>query len=168
MEGLTNDDLVQGEVGNVFLLQIDKTSDADVAYEIMEDISKDDLYAVTVFSNNNYYIFGGIATSEAALADKKAAFEDKSYTTVFVKQYLLDKPNSVIDESLKFEFWSECVDNLFRSLNDDPIVISEKFNADPVNVDIYVNFLTLKSVTNEKLKQKYLLNSYEIICEILG
>ena len=61
-------------------------------------------------------IFMGIANTESELESLKLEFSSKGYNPIIKREYILDKPNIVIDEENKYKFYSECTDNLIRSL----------------------------------------------------
>ncbi|MCK9536759.1 MAG: SPOR domain-containing protein [Bacilli bacterium] len=164
-----NDDDTTGAIyGNVYLLQIGKVNKAEDAYNLIENIKAQDLHSVYVNVGDNYYVYGGIADSEAALAAKKSSFEYKGFTPVIKKEYILDKPNTVIDNSTEYEFWRECVTNLLNNLGGKTYVVTDQFHANPVCLEIYTLIVALKSVQNENMRDEIRLNIYQEIIKNLN
>ena len=116
------------EKGYVYLLQVAKLEDPSEAKTILEDLNKKGLKAVAVKKgSNSHYIYGGIALEEEKLAALEAKYLDHGISTIIVKEYLLDKLNSVIENEEECEFWTECINNLLNSLEDKEVEVSPKY-----------------------------------------
>lgn len=168
IEAPDNIDETGGQVGNIYLLQIDKVDNPDDAKRIMDKISVKKLYSVAVFDNDYYYIYGGIAITNTDLDDLKLKFEDNGFTPLVKKEYILDKPNSVLENVEANEFWNECVENLIKNLNNQEIIISDKFKDNPINIEVFSFLLALNTIKNPDLLNEIRLNTYEVIIETLG
>lgn len=165
---IDNEDEVLALVGNVYLLQIEKTTNPGNAQNILVDINSKGLYAVAVLYGNNYYIYGGIANTESELESLKLEFSSKGYNPIIKREYILDKPNIVIDEENKYKFYSECTDNLIRSLKGEKLEISAETKANPANLELFSAMLTIDSIQNEKLLSEIRLSIYKMITEDLN
>lgn len=162
-----NDDQVMGQVGNVYLLQIDKTSNPAIAENVILDLKSKGIYSVAVLDGNNYYIYAGIASSESDLSTLANTITEKGYSPLIKREYILDKPNVVIDEENKYKFYSECVDNLLKSLKSEKLEISAETKANPQNLELFSAILTIDSISNEKLIKEIRLSIYKMITEDL-
>lgn len=160
-----NDDEVIAQVGNVYLLQLEKTTSPIIAEDVIKNVKNKGLYAVAVLDGNNYYIYGGIADSEDELSELKTKFTNNGFTTHIKKEYILDKPNSVIENQAEFDFYTECVNNLIRSLKNEKLEISAETKADPANLELFSAIVTMDTVQNERLLNELRLSIYEMIVE---
>lgn len=160
-----NDKDVIAQVGNIYLLQIEKTSSPEVAENTLRSIKNKNLFAVAVSSGNNYYIYGGIANSENELIDLKDNFIAKGYSAIIKKEYILDKPNSVIHDTEAFNFYTECIGNLIKSLKGEALDISESTKTNPKNLELFSAIVTMDTIQNENLLKEVRLSIYEMICE---
>ena len=154
--------------GNVFLLQIDKLDSATAALSLISSIKAKDLHAVYVKEGNNYYVYGAIGDSEEALSSPKEIFEYKGFSPIIKKEYILDKPNVVIDNNSEYEFWLECVENLLNELKGETVVISDKTHTDPMNLQVYTMLVALQTVKNVALRDEIRLNIYQEIINNLN
>ena len=164
---LNNDQDVLAQVGNVYLLQIDKTTSATVAEDTLKSLKNKGLYAVVVTQGLNYYIYGGVADTEADLKTIKDTYTAKGITTVVKKEYILDKPNAVLNNQVEFKFYTECIDNLIHSLKGEALEISSETKANPCNLELFSAILTMNTIENETLLKEVRLSIYEMIVEDL-
>lgn len=164
-DGSNNDDQVLAQVGNIYLLQIDKVTSPTIAEDTLKSIKSKSLFAVAVSQGNNYYIYGGIADTEAELQITKEAFTTNGFTTVIKKEYILDKPNSVIEDQVEFKFYTECIDNLVSSLKGEELEISTETKTNPCNLELFSAILTMDTIENETLLKDVRLSIYEMIIE---
>lgn len=161
------DEDVLAQAGNVYLLQIEKTTSPSVAESTLINLKNKNLFAVAVTSGINYYIYGGIADSEEDLQELKNKFSSYGYNVFIKKEYILDKPNSVIDNTEAFNFYTECVSNLINSLKGSPLEISDTTKANPINLELFSAILTMNTIQNENLLSEVRLSIYEMITEAL-
>jgi hypothetical protein len=155
------------EEGYVHLLQIDKLSTAAEAVSLKEVLMGYGYQTVEVLSNGYYYVYGGIALSPEELNDLFVSYTEKGYEPLIKKEHLLDKPNAVIDNQEEFDFWTECIDNLLKSLNDDQITISDEYHNDREHMEVLYCLTSLMVVSPAK-KDYFHLVTYELIVETLG
>lgn len=163
-----NDDPVISQYGYVHLLQINRYSSPTDASNCMETLRQKDLFAICVYQNNYYYIYGGISNTSSGLDVKNSLFESKGYSPIVKKEYILDKANSVLDSAEDYEFWDESINNFVKSLEGKPIAISSKFQIDPVNLDMFSCLTLLQTLGNEELINKVRLQTYQIMIDNLG
>lgn len=150
-----------------YLLQVAKFDNPDGASNYQKVLKTKNLDSVVVYDRVYYYIYGGIGSSEEALADLKSKFYLLGYETIIKKEYLIDKANSVIESNELYEFYTECINNLYKSLNGDTFTISEKYFIDPINIELFTQLSILLNMKNTELKQKAELQAYKIIIENL-
>ena len=157
----------ENQVGYVYLLQLAKFDNPEGALNYSKNLKKSDIYTEVVYDNGYYFIYGAISNSSEGLELKKAVLEAKGYSTLVKKEYILDKANRVIDDNEKYDFWSEGINNLLKSLNNEEIIISDKYYANPVDLEFFSTITILKSIQNEEIKEKVKLQAYRMICENL-
>ncbi|HHX80012.1 MAG TPA: hypothetical protein GX692_02995 [Acholeplasmataceae bacterium] len=158
------------EKGYVHLLQVAKVEEPSEAFKILEDLNKKGLKAVAVKKgNNSHYIYGGIALEEENLASLAARYLDHGIHTIVVKEYLLDKLNSVIENDEECEFWSECINNLLNSLEDKEVEVSPKYalNRKYPEVLVVISFLK-EDYDSESTLLLLQLDAYRLIVETLA
>ena len=51
--------------------------------------------------------------------------------------------------------------------NNEEIIISDKYYANPVDLEFFSTITILKSIQNEEIKEKVKLQAYRMICENL-
>src|SRR5690606_20100769 len=107
------------------------------AENVILDLKSKGIYSVAVLDGNNYYIYAGIASSESDLSTLANTITEKGYSPLIKREYILDKPNVVIDEENKYKFYSECVDNLLKSLKSEKLEISAETKANPQNLELF-------------------------------
>lgn len=158
------------EKGYVYLLQVAKLEDPSEAKTILEDLNKKGLKAVAVKKgSNSHYIYGGIALEEEKLAALEAKYLDHGISTIIVKEYLLDKLNSVIENEEECEFWTECINNLLNSLEDKEVEVSPKYalNRKYPEVLVVISFLK-EDYDSEATLLQLQLDAYRLIVETLS
>jgi len=162
-----DDDEVLAQVGNIYLLQIDKTSSPEIAQNTIKALKNKGLYTVAVLDGNNYYIYGGLAGTENELVNLQNSYSTIGYSSIIKKEYILDKPNVVIEDTATFNFYTECIANLLNSLNGDAIEISDATKANPSNLELFSAILAISTIQNEDLLKEVRLSIYEMIIESL-
>lgn len=163
-----NDEEVLGQVGHIYLIQLEKTTSPIVAEDSLKTIKAKDLFAVAVTEGNNYYIYGGIANNESELSTQVEAFSSNGFSPIIKKVYIKDLPNAVIEDTVLFDFYTECVDNLIKSLNNEALVIGDRTKSNPVDIELFSHILALDSIQNDKLLNELRLVVYELIAERLA
>jgi len=159
---------IQEEVeGYVYLLQFAKFDNPTGALNYINNLKKSDIYAEAVFDGGYYYIYGAISSTEAELEMKKAIFEAKGFSTLIKKEYLIDKANRVLDDTLKYNFWLEGINNLIKSLKGENIEISDSYYNNPVDLEFFSSITLLQTIQNEEIKDKIKLQAYRMIIENL-
>jgi len=148
-------------------LQVAKFDNAQGATNYKKVLDTKNLESIIVYDKVYYYIYGGIASSEEALTDIKSKYYLLGYETIIKKEYLIDKANSVIDNLELYEFYTESINNLYKSLNGETFQISEKYFINPVNIELFTQLSILLNIKNPELKQKAELQAYKIIIENL-
>ncbi len=155
------------ELDYFYILQVAKFDNAQGATNYKKVLDTKNLESIIVYDKVYYYIYGGIASSEEALTDTKSKYYLLGYETIIKKEYLIDKANSVIDNLELYEFYTESINNLYKSLNGETFQISEKYFINPVNIELFTQLSILLNIKNPELKQKAELQAYKIIIENL-
>lgn len=106
---------------------------------------------------------------EENLASLAARYLDHGIHTIVVKEYLLDKLNSVIENDEECEFWSECINNLLNSLEDKEVEVSPKYalNRKYPEVLVVISFLK-EDYDSESTLLLLQLDAYRLIVETLA
>lgn len=166
--GDENIPVVKGsELEYVYILQIAKFDNPSGAKNYQNVLSEKNLDSIVVYDKIYYYIYGGIASSEEKLSDLKNKFSILGYNPIIKKELLIEKTNSCLDNEKLYSFYSECINNLYKSLLDEDFEISEKYNVDPVNIELFTQMTIIKSMKNESLRRKAQMQAYKIIIESL-
>lgn len=157
----------ESELEYVYILQIAKFDNPSGAKNYQNVLSEKNLDSIVVYDKIYYYIYGGIASSEEKLSDLKNKFSILGYIPIIKKELLIEKTNSCLDNEKLYSFYSECINNLYKSLLDEDFEISEKYNVDPVNIELFTQMTIIKSMKNESLRRKAQMQAYKIIIESL-
>lgn len=158
----------EDNIGYVYLLQIAKFDNPDGPVKYLEALKLKELDAVVVYDKTYYYIYGGITASESLLAETRSLYETKGYTTLIKKEFILDKPNAVLDDNIKYDFWTECINNLIHSLKNESFSIDEKYYLNPIDLEAFSSMTILQSIKNDTFKNKVRLQLYKKIIENLN
>ena len=150
-----------------YLLQVAKFDNPEGATNYQKVLKTKSLDSVIVYDRVYYYIYGGIGSSEEVLSDLKSKFYLLGYETIIKKEYLIDKANSVIESSELYGFYTECIHNLYKSLNNESFVISDIYFVNPINIELFTQLSILLNIKITDLKQKAELQAYKIIIESL-
>ena len=150
-----------------YLLQVAKFDNPEGATNYQKVLKTKNLDSVIVYDRVYYYIYGGIGSSEEVLSDLKSKFYLLGYETIIKKEYLIDKANSVIESNELYGFYTECIHNLYKSLNNESFVISDIYFVNPINIELFTQLSILLNIKNTDLKQKAELQAYKIIIESL-
>lgn len=156
------------KTGYIYLLQLAKFDNPEGALNYCTTLKKSDIYTEVVYDASYYFIYGAISNSEEGLSIKKAVIEAKGYSGLVKKEYILDKANRVLDDTTKYDFWLEGINNLIKSLNNEEIIISEKYYLNPVDLEFFSTISILQTIQNEEIKDKVKLQAYRMICENLS
>lgn len=166
-EDKTIDVIKENELEYVYILQIAKFDNPSGAKNYQSVLSGKNLDSIVVYDKVYYYIYGCIASSEEGLNDLKNKFSILGYSPIIKKELLIEKANSYLDNEKIYSFYSECINNLYKSLKGEDFEISEKYNIDPINVELFTQMTIIKSMKNEALKQKAQMQAYKLIIENL-
>ncbi|MDD4000634.1 MAG: SPOR domain-containing protein, partial [Bacilli bacterium] len=159
---------VIAEKGNVHLLQIAKLDNPAEALTVMTDLNAKGFKAVTINKGNDiYYIFAGIALSADELSTLNSEFLEAGYQPRIVKEYLLDKPNAVIENEEDYEFWTECINNLLNSLEEKSVEVSEKYLLNRKHPELLFIISSLNEDYDDKMMSGLQLDAYKLIIETL-
>lgn len=156
------------KTGYIYLLQLAKFDNPEGALNYSTTLKKSDIYTEVVYDTSYYFIYGAISNSEEGLSIKKAVLEAKGYSGLVKKEYILDKANRVLDDKNKYDFWLEGINNLIKSLNNEEIIISEKYYLNPVDLEFFSTISILQTIQNDEIKDKVKLQAYRMICENLS
>ena len=148
-----NTDVVNGDgqEGNVYLLQIIKSdninsinstlSTVDFNYEIIED-------------NKMFYVYTAISLKKEELENKKDEYANYGFNPVIRSEYIIDWSDKFANSQDKKTFYNEAINNLFNSLNNKTIIISEKYYDEPIDFEVFSNLTILQAIKNQKIKEQ--------------
>lgn len=138
----------------VYLLQIAKFDNPSGANSYKNVLDNKNLNSIIVYDNVYYYIYGGISYSEEMLENEKNKFSIMGYNPLVKKELLIEKANDFIDDNIKYDFYCECINNLYKSLKNEDYIISDKYNLEPINIELFTQITILKTMKNEELRKK--------------
>lgn len=153
-------DIKNPAFGNIYLLEITRSNniedlhntfkDSDIPYEIVE-------------KSNFYYVYSAIGTDSDVIEAKKVEYEQMGFTPVVKNEYILDWPNKYITDEEKFIFYEYAITMLINSINNDEIIIDEKYALNPIDLEVYSNINLLYTIKNPKIKEMLHLDTYKIL-----
>lgn len=168
-ETVLGGEIIEEEVkGYVYLLQLAKFDNPEGALNYVKSVKNKGLNAEAIYDGQYYYIYGAISSSESNLDVQKTIFEATGYKTIIKKEYLIDKANRVLDDPEKYDFWLEGINNLINCLNNEEIIISDKYYSNPIDLEFFSTMTILKTIQNEEIKEKVKLQAYRMITENLA
>lgn len=160
------------EEGMVYLLQIGRYSDPGTAKTTLDQLKAKNLNAIKVEEIINqkvyYYIYGDISDDSNTILKSKEVYEAAGFDSSIRSKYMYELTEAVQDSPTLKIFWDEAIENLFKSVRNEEIIISEQYQINPENVEIFSYFMTLKGLKNETLKTKYRLEVYRVLIETLS
>ena len=117
------------------------------------------LYYEIYQEGGKYYIFNSVYSTLEEAQNKKTIIESYGFTVTIRSDYILDLPKNVITSSEQYDFYNEVIANLLYSLNNQEIIISEKYYSNPVDIELFSNMTILMTVRNDNIKENYELNT---------
>lgn len=160
------------EKGMLYLLQIGRYSDPGTAKTTLDQLKAKNLNAIKVEEIINqkvyYYIYGDISDNSNTILKSKEIYDAAGFDSSIRSKYMYELTEAVQDSPILKTFWDEAIENLFNSLKNEEIIISEQYHINPENIEIFSYFMTLKGLKNETLKIKYRLEVYRVIIETLS
>lgn len=162
----TNEPVIKEEVyGTVYTIQLGASTNIDDLNQTIERLNALGLYYELYEEGGKKYIFNSVYCSLDEAQSKKQMMESYGFVVSIRSDYILDLPKNVINETYKYEFYSEVITNLLYSLNNEAIIISDKYYLDPVDIEIFSNMSILMTIKNETIKENYQLNT---LCLLLN
>lgn len=149
----------------VYLLQVARFDNPTGASKYQETLKSKNLDSIVVFDKVYYYIYGGISSKEEDLENLKNKFYIMGYETIIKKELLVEKANMIIDETNLYNFYLECINNLYLSLKGESFTISEIYYIDPINIELFTQLSILINMKNPELRLKAQLQTYKLIIE---
>lgn len=159
--------LKEEKIEYIYVLQIAKFDNPTGAANYQKALKDKSLDSIVLYDKVYYYIYGGIGSSEESLDNIKNKFILLGYNPIIKKELLIEKANSVLDDEKLYNFYCECINNLYLSLENKDFEISDRYNVEPINIELFTQITILKTMKNENLRMKAQLQAYKLICESL-
>lgn len=159
--------LKEEKIEYIYVLQIAKFDNPTGAANYQKALKDKSLDSIVLYDKVYYYIYGGIGSSEESLDNIKNKFILLGYNPIIKKELLIEKANSVLDDEILYNFYCECINNLYLSLENKDFEISDRYNVEPINIELFTQITILKTMKNENLRMKAQLQAYKLICESL-
>ena len=151
--------------GNVYMLQILKANNIEDIHNVLSDAE----YPYEIIKvGTTFYVYGYISNELSVIEVKKEEFEELGFTPTIKLEYILDWPNYYLDLQEKHDFYLHAVKNLLNSVEDDKIVIEEKYYQNPVDLEVFSNLTLLQSIKNPEIKVQIQLELYRMLYEELN
>lgn len=163
---------VSEEKGMVYLLQVGRYTDPASAKTTLDKLKAKNLPAVKVEEVLNqkvyYYVYSDISYSSEVILKNKQLYDSEGFETTVKSKYMYGLTEAVDDDPNLKKFWNETIENLFKSLKNEEIIISEQYQINPPNIEVFSYLMTLKGLKNDNIKIKYRLEVYRVIIENLS
>lgn len=152
---VTNEDIY----GTVYTIQLGTNTNLELLKQIQDRLDVLGLYYEIYEEGGKYYIFNSVYSNLEDAQNKKQIIESYGFTVTIRSDYILDLPKNVITSSDNFDFYSEVIKNLINSLNNEQIIISDKYYSNPVDIELFSNITILMTIQNDDIKSNYELNT---------
>lgn len=156
---------------NIYLLEAGRFENVSDAKALYEQLTNKGVVAVKVeerIGKKTFYcIYLNISLKKQELEQYKNTLDFGINLEVRTK-YINNLTEQFNNGSIEKKFWNEVINNLFKTLTNEEIEISEEFYINPENVEVFSYFMTLNGLKNEFLKTKYRLEVYRVIMETLS
>lgn len=163
-------DSLQVDNHTLFLLEAGRFEDAKLAQTTYEVLTSKGYQSIVVnerIGKKNFYcIYLDISIKKSDLENQIKKINLNEINLTIRQKSFYDLTSQFLNGTQK-KFWDEVIENLFNSLKNKEIILSEEFYISPENIEVFSYFMTLKSLKNEQLKTKYRLEIYRVICETL-
>lgn len=145
--------------GTVYTIQLGSNTNKDSLSQTLERLDILGLYYEIYQEGGKYYIFNSVYSTLEEAQNKKTIIESYGFTVTIRSDYILDLPKNVITSSEQYDFYNEVIANLLYSLNNQEIIISEKYYSNPVDIELFSNMTILMTIRNDNIKENYELNT---------
>ena len=149
----------------IYLLQVARFDNPTGASNYIQTLKSKNLDSICVYDKVYYYIYGGISSKQEDLDNLKNKFYIMGYETIIKKELLEEKANMIIDDTRLYNYYLECINNLYLSLKNVPFTISEIYYIDPINIELFTQLSILTNMKNQELRLKAQLQAYKLIIE---
>lgn len=149
----------------IYLLQVARFDNPTGASNYIQTLKSKNLDSICVYDKVYYYIYGGISSKQEDLDNLKNKFYIMGYETIIKKELLEEKANMIIDDTRLYNYYLECINNLYLSLKNEPFTISEIYYIDPINIELFTQLSILTNMKNQELRLKAQLQAYKLIIE---
>lgn len=160
---------VEGEVvyGTIYTIQLGCSTSIESLQDIKEKLDVLGLYYEFYQEGDKYYVFNSIYDSLENAQLKKQLLESYGFNVSIRSDYIMDLSKNVIENPEEYNFYNEMILNLFSSLKDELIVISEIYYSNPVDIELFSNMSILMTIKNNIIKEKYQLNTFCLLLKKL-
>lgn len=153
--------------GTVYTIQLGSNSNIELLKQTRERLDVLGIYYEIYEDGGKYYIFNSIFNSLEKAQAQKQIIESYGFTVTIRSDYILDLPKNVITSENQYNFYNEVIKNLLNSLNNEIIIISDKYYSDPVDIELFSNITILMTIKNDEIKKNYELNTFCLLLKKL-
>ena len=158
------DPVIKEEVyGTVYTIQLGSNTNIDNLTSIIERLNVLGLYYEIYEEGGKYYIFNSVYGSLEQAQIKKNLIENYGFTVSIRSDYILDLPNNINNSYDEYDFYNEMIGNLLNSLNNEIVMISDKYYTNPIDIEILSNITILMNIKNNDIKENYEINTLCLI-----
>lgn len=145
--------------GTVYTIQLGCENNKESLNNIKDKLDILDLYYEIYEEGGKYYIFNSVYSNLDDAHSKKKIIEGFGLSVVIRSDYILDLPKNKINNTVEYDFYTEVVINLLNDLNNEQIIISEKYYSNPIDIELFSNISILMNIKNNQIKENYQLNT---------
>lgn len=149
----------QEEIGTVYTVVVASDNSLDALKQTIDRLKVLNIYYEIYEENNRIYILNSTFNQLEKAQNKKTILESYEFNPSIRSDYIMDLPKNVINDSKKYEFYQFAIDCLLKSMENEEIIIDEKYYVEPVDIEVFSSLSILQSIKNEEIKLNYQLNT---------
>lgn len=153
------------EVGFIYLVEVSQFDNPVGANNLINDLSKKDIYAIYVQRDRYYYVYVGVFGCLDEAEALKQTLINLGYNCKISKEYILDYTNNILNDKEK-EFYNYCIDCYLLNLNDQIYQIDYDTIDFEINIELFQDILMLNNLKKETLITKTRLHVYSLLTKL--
>lgn len=153
------------EVGFIYLVEVSQFDNPVGANNLINDLSKKDIYAIYVQRDSYYYVYAGVFGTFDEAETLKQIIMNFGYNCKVSKEYILDYTNNIVNEKEK-EFYNYCINCYLLNLNNQTYQIDYDTIEFEINIELFQDILMLNNLKKEMLINKTRLHIYSLLTKL--
>ena len=153
--------------GTVYTIQLGCNDNMESLNIIKERFNVLGLYYEIYEEGGKYYILNSVYDTLEKAQTKKQIIESCGFNVSIRSDYILDLSKNVITSNEEYEFYNEIIFNLLNSMKNEPIVISDIYYSNPINIELLSNITILMTIKNNQIKENYQINTFCLLLKKL-